>query len=248
EPQSLDVAIMTFRSNASPDIEVDLVSAVHVGEASYYADLNRRFRDYDAVLYELIAPEGTRVDPDAEGPSSLVSMLQGGMTTLLELQFQLDAIDYNRRNMVHADMTPKEFERSMQTRGESMSQMIMKMWAQSLAKQSNAESTAQEIQLLAALLSRDRAGQLKRALAEQFVNMEEMMSLYTGSDGSTLVTERNKKALSVLKQQLRRGKQRIAIFYGAGHMSDFAERLENEFDMRRVKTEWIVAWRLNANR
>ncbi len=38
---------------------VDLIGAVHVAHKEYFQDLNRRFRSYDALLYELVA------DPDA---------------------------------------------------------------------------------------------------------------------------------------------------------------------------------------
>ena len=40
---------------------VDLIGAVHIGDRAYYQQLNRRFRQYDALLYELVAPEGTQV-------------------------------------------------------------------------------------------------------------------------------------------------------------------------------------------
>lgn len=242
ELKSLDVAICRFV--APSGAVVDLISAVHIGEGSYYAELNRRFRDYDAVLYELIAPEGTRIQPGQQDRRSPVSFLQGGMTSLLEMEFQLEAIDYTRENLLHADMSPKEFAESMQDRGESMLQMLMRMWGKAIAQQNHGDAQKQEVQLLAALLSKDRAGKLKQVLAEQFVNMDDMMDLYTGKNGSTLVTERNKKALKVLRQQLRKGRQRLAIFYGAGHMSDFAERLSRDFKMRRVKIEWIPAWNL----
>src|SRR5687768_8968947 len=40
---------------------VELVSAVHVGEGEYYSTLNKLFKEFDVVLYELVAPEGTRI-------------------------------------------------------------------------------------------------------------------------------------------------------------------------------------------
>ena len=48
------------------DVVVDLIGAVHVGEKAYYEALNKQFEDYDAVLYELVAPEGTRVPKGAK--------------------------------------------------------------------------------------------------------------------------------------------------------------------------------------
>ena len=62
----------------------------------------------------------------------------------------------------------------------------------------------------------------KLILAEEFADLGGVMAIYEGPNGSTLVTERNKKALDVLRAQLAAGKKRLAIFYGAGHMSDMA--------------------------
>ena len=45
-------------------------------------------------------------------------------------------------------------------------------------------------------------------------------------------------------QQVARGRQRIAIFYGAAHMADFDERLRKDFDLQPVETTWVEAWNL----
>ncbi|MDA1178761.1 MAG: hypothetical protein O2931_08195, partial [Planctomycetota bacterium] len=62
DPIALDTAIVSFEpavvDGSKPQgagVRVDLVAAVHVGERSYYDVLNRRFADYDVVLYELVA-------------------------------------------------------------------------------------------------------------------------------------------------------------------------------------------------
>ncbi len=74
---------------------IDLIGAVHVGTKQYYSELNNRFRNYDAVLYELVA------DPEVNNPSmrddsgmNPLSGLQVGMKTALGLAFQLDEVDY----------------------------------------------------------------------------------------------------------------------------------------------------------
>ncbi len=100
------------------------------------------------------------------------------------------------------------------------------------------------MKLLAALISPNREYELKVFMAEQFAEMDNLMGVFGGEDGSTLVTERNKKALSVLKREMDRGKRRFAIFYGAGHMKDLGEQLEQQFGLRRSTTNWVVAWDL----
>jgi len=60
-PMALQMSIVTYVPNDGDSVfSVDLVAAIHIGDPSYYAELNTRFRDYDAVLYELVAPQGTR--------------------------------------------------------------------------------------------------------------------------------------------------------------------------------------------
>ena len=224
---------------------VDLVAAVHVAEGSYYRQLNREFRKYDAVLYELVAPEGTKVPKGGGSSGSPVSMLQNGLTKVLELEFQLKEIDYNRKNMVHADMSPEQFAESMRRRGESVFGMFLRMLGYAMARQ-NQEGGATDAQLLLALLDKNRALALKRVLAQQFEEMEGSLLAIEGPEGSTMISERNKVALKELRRQLDAGKRKIAIFYGAGHMPDFQKRLREEFDLVPASTRWIDAWNLKS--
>ncbi len=131
-PMALESAIARYvpAKSKGAGLIVDLVGAIHVADKAYYDRLNRQFDNYDAVLYELVAPEGTKVSKAAaSGGGSPVSLMQNAMTGVLELEFQLKAIDYNRKNMVHADMSPEAFSRSMRLRGESVWTMFPGRWA-----------------------------------------------------------------------------------------------------------------------
>ncbi len=231
------------RAKAGPT--VDLISAVHVAEEAYYDELNRLFATYDAVLFELVAPEGTRIPKGGVRPSgSPVSMVQNAMTGVMELEFQLEGIDYTRDNLVHADMSPDQFAESMRRRGESVIQIFFRMLGHAMARQGRDGSGSGDLRLLLALFNKDRALALKRVLAEQFQDMEGALGAIEGPDGSTLISERNKVALEVLREQIDAGKQKLAVFYGAGHMSDFEERLDADFDLVPVSRRWLVAWDL----
>jgi hypothetical protein len=46
---------------------------------------------------------------------------------------------------------------------------------------------------------------------------------------------------------LDQGKEKVAIFYGAGHLPDMAQRLEQEFQMSSGRTTWLDAWDLTRN-
>lgn len=248
KPKALEAAIVRFEpAGGQPEgLVVDLVGAVHVAEAAYYDQLNEEFKKYDVVLYELVAPRGARPQPGQQSGSAL-STLQYGMTDMLNLEFQLDGIDYAVPNMVHADMSPEQFDQSMEDRGESFLTMFARMTGYSMARQSGGTQGTSDMDLLVALFSKDRALAMKRVMAQQFEDMEGVLSVLTGPQGSTIISERNKAALDVLREQIDAGKKRIAIFYGAGHMPDMGERLEKDFGLRATETRWLVAWDLQAS-
>lgn len=254
EPEALQVAVVRYvgpkyaKMPASKVREyVDLVGAVHVGDKKYYDQLNRRFRGYDALLYELVAPEGTVVER-GRGTSNThpLGAVQNGLKTMLEIEHQLERIDYTRPNFVHADFSPDEFMKSMENRNEGFAQLYFRMIGQALAQQSqqSAQGESTDLDILGALLSQDRPRRLKIALAKQFESLEEALVGLSGPEGSTLITERNKRALEVLRKQQKLGKRRIGIFYGAGHLSDMHERLVNEFGLTPIGIEWLEAWDL----
>lgn len=248
-PLALESAIVRYapRDCGQTGPTVDLVAAVHVAEKSYYQALNRRFQDYDAVLYELVAPEGTRVPKGGpQGGGSPVSRFQSGMTRMLELEFQLRGIDYTRDNMVHADMSPQEFTESMRRRGESVYQLFFRMLGYAMAQQGRDPMGSSDFRLLLAFFDKNRALALKRVMAEQFEDLEGSLTAISGPEGSTLVSERNKVALAQLQKQIASGKQQLAIFYGAGHMSDFDQRLRDDLGLVPIRTQWLVAWDLKA--
>ena len=255
-PLALEVAIVRYipaelagRAAKNAESYVDLVGAIHVGDRGYYRRLNRRFRQYDALLYELVAPENTVVQRgQGAANTNPLGALQNGMKTMLELEHQLERIDYTQPNFVHADLSPDEFLESMRNRNEGFMQMYMRMMGQAIALQSQqaSEGESVDMEIFTALLSKDRPRMLKIALAKQFQSMESLLVGLSGPDGSTLITERNKRALEVLRQEQKAGKRKLAIFYGAGHLSDMHTRLVEDFGLEPVEASWLEAWDLRA--
>jgi len=240
-PQALEVSITGFETDDG--VQVDLVGAIHVADRRYFGELDRRLAGYEVVLYELVGEPGQVTAPRGGSPS-MVGLLQGGMKNALGLAFQLDEIDYSRANMVHADLTPAAFSASMRERNESFLGMMMRAWAMAMAEQGSGKTAGQEAEFIKALFADDRQRALKRVLAEQLSDQTELLESMAGDNGSTLITVRNQRALDVLREQLDGGARDIAIFYGAGHMPDFEQRLVDEFGMRRVSNEWVEAWNL----
>lgn len=234
----LEAAIVTYQNDKGQTVH--LVSAVHVGERKYFADLTKTFDGYDVLLYEMVKPK----DADVPGPGvqsdSMVSTFQRLLTDLLELEFQLDAIDYRKKNFVHADLTVEEFVQLQEERGESILTLMMRaMMAEMQKPQQVPEISLPE--LLVALTSPDRARHFKMILGRQFEDMEQKVAGLEGPNGSVLVSERNKAAIRILKETLAKGKKNVGLFYGAAHMPDLSKRLA-EAGFKAVKSEWRVAW------
>lgn len=287
EPQALQVSIVRYASADGLDnFYVDLVSAVHIGDKSYYQQLNQRFQDYDAVLFELVIPEEENLDrltkaanetaidtasaddmaveaskkssskttgdnrgDEADGIGSeigfsMISTFQGWMKNALGLSFQLEQVDYSQPNLVHADMTTGEFRASMRDRGESLFSTFAKMWRAGIRESMTRPVTGTEFDLFKAFFSSNRELAMKQVMANEFINMEMLDAALSEGDGSTLLTERNKKALQILDREIANGHQKIAIFYGAAHMPDMGERLINEFELLPTKITWVDAWDL----
>lgn len=238
-PQALQVALAHYGDGRGRTLH--LVGAVHVADRSYFRDLQRRFDDYDVVLYELVGdPDGKGERPAGTG-LNLIGLLQGGMKDALGLAFQLEEIDYDRRNFVHADMTATEFSDSMKSREESWMGTFMQMWAASTVSQ---DAATQQAQLLRVIFASDRQLALKRMLAESMIDQAQVMEVLADEKGSTLITERNRKALSVLERELAQGARNVALFYGAGHLPDFHRRLSHEHGFEFQAVEWLDAWEL----
>lgn len=228
-------------------VTVDLIGAVHIGEQAYFDQLNEQFEKYDALLYELVAPEGT-VIPKGGGqrdaiPTNPIAGLQKTMQAGLGLEFQLEHIDYTKDNFVHADMSPEEFAESMKQNDESLSKYALKAIGQGMAMQSvgrGGDTTG----MLMALFSNNKEFRMRRMFAKQMQDMDAAMTVFQGKDGSTIIDHRNAKCMRILERELAKGSKKVAIFYGAGHLPDMERRLMSDFKMKRGGQVWLEAWRL----
>jgi hypothetical protein len=253
EPIAMQTAIVRYAAapkpgdKGKPAVTVDLIGAVHVADEAYYEKLNKRFEEYDALLYELVAPEGTVVER-GRGTSNLhpIGAMQNGIKSFLNLDHQLEEIDYTKPNFVHADMTPDQFAQSMQDRNESFLQMYFRLLGQAMAQQGEmaAKGNSTDVDLFSALFASDRPRRLKIILGSQLSEVENLLASFGGEEGSVIISERNKIALKVLKEQLASGKKHVGVFYGAGHLVDMDQWLRKDFGLQPVAVTWLTAWDL----
>jgi hypothetical protein len=245
----LEVAIKSFALPSGQ--KVDLIGAVHIADASYYQELNRRFTTYDSVLFELVGdPEALTAsapDPDLQGGESIVSYLQQAAGEYLHLTFQLGAIDYSRKNMVHADTSAEEFEEMQQERGESMATLFMRAMQAHMNEQPAAGAAAGDeldaLGLVRVLMAPDSAAEFKKALAKNFGQMEALTASLEGTTGTAILSGRNEVALKKLQEVLvSRSQRHVAVFYGAAHMPGIEAALIRGLKAKPAGETWLSAW------
>ena len=235
-PRALQTAVASYagKNAQGQQVQVDLIGAIHIADPEYYQELNRLFDRYDVLLYELVAPKGLQPRRGREG-------LYAPIARFLGLADQIKVIDYEKRHFVHADMSPEEFAASMRKKKESLWQMFFKLLGASMAQQ--AVSGASDAELLVALLRQDKK-ELRRVLAAQMAASQSILQALEGQQGSTLISERNKVALKVMRQQIAKGHRKLGIFYGAGHLEDMDRRLRKQYGFRPIGLKWLTAWNL----
>jgi hypothetical protein len=257
QPVALETAIVHYvPASGESKLVVDLVSVVHIGDREYYKQLNKQLDKYDVVLYELVAPPGTRIPKGGKRDSkNPIALLQTLMKTVLRLESQTEQIDYTRKHFVHADLSPEQMAEAMHKRGENGLTLALGIAAdlirqQNLQQMKKAQKPApgDDLDPLALLLDPQGAVKLKRVMARQLAAMESGDAAGLGQTlNNLLIVDRNKAALRVFQKELAKGRKRIAIFYGAGHMPDFERRLLADFGLRRQGEHWLRAWDLHES-
>jgi hypothetical protein len=258
----LETAVVTYANAAG--VELKLVSAIHIGERSYFEGLAKDFASQDAVLYELVkekdvplpAPEVIRrkaAEGAADENAHPIGQLQRFLKDTLDLEFQLDVIDYTKKNFVHADMDREQFEKAQAERGESFETMMLQQLMRAMRQPppellpggADAEDSEKMLKELVKLVTRpDMERQMKTLLARQMDQMQDLAMGLDGPGGSVIITERNKAAVKVLEDSIKAGRKKISLFYGAAHMPDLAKRVREMGFKPSRDVEWKAAWDL----
>ncbi|MFP6672164.1 MAG: hypothetical protein VB857_12175 [Pirellulaceae bacterium] len=255
EAESLQTAVVRYVPvSGESELIVDLIGAVHVGDRLYYQKLNKLFENYDVLLYELVAPEGTVIPKGGRTQTTNpVGIIQTLMKTILRLELQLEQIDYTKKNFVHADLSPAKMAEAMKERGDTALTLALSVAADFMRNQNvHAQKAATtpatplpDIDPFSLLLDPQAGKKLKRLMATQF-DSEAADTGLGATINTILITDRNKAALRVFQKELVKGRKRIGIFYGAAHMPDFEQRLRLEYGLKQKSHLWVTAWDLGA--
>jgi hypothetical protein len=244
-PRALQTAVTNYVPvDADRILEVDLIGAIHIGDPAYYAELNRRFEDYDVLLYELVAPADAVRSDRIDKRKGVLSTSQVGLTKLLGLSFQLDEIHYDAANFVHADLSPTELRASMAERGESLYVYFWRMFFATLDEYAKDPLGISNVEMLSGMLSTGRNDSFKTMLAYEMTDLGSVQDVLGEDSDNAVIGARNQRAIDVLKREIEAGAQRIGIFYGVAHIPDLEERLLDQLDLTYERSEWVDAWLL----
>ena len=250
----LETSVTRFRHPQSQQL-VSLVAAVHIGEAGYYQQIQEQLDRHDLVLYEMVggpapgspeAPgERQQQDGDDEGNRlQFISTLQKGMQELLQLEHQMEQIDYTRGNLRHADLTSPAFRLALEVHGlfDIDPNALMKGFAPAMLD---------GFGLQAALSTQDdhTVNRVRWVMAQMLSKSVHQMAMLGVGDiekpEDLILGIRNDQLWKVLQRSVPERWRRIAIFYGAAHLPDIRRRLLEQ-GWVQVEALWIPAWKIPA--
>lgn len=250
----LETSVTRFRHPQSQQL-VSLVAAVHIAEAGYYQQIQEQLDRHDLVLYEMVggpapgSPEAAAElqphDRDDEGSRlQFISTLQKGMQDLLQLEHQMDQIDYTRGNLRHADLTSRAFSLALQVHG------LFDIDPNALMK-GLAPAMLDGFGLQAALSTQDdqTVNRVRWVMAQTLSKSANQMAMLGVSDiekpEDLILGIRNDQLWKVLQRSVPERWRRIAIFYGAAHLPDIRRRLLEQ-GWVQIEAVWIPAWKIPA--
>ncbi len=222
-------------------IHLDLIGAIHIADRDYYALLNDEFTRYEALLFEMVTDDkpkrGTAEDAKKEVQDPVVAVLGNvycAIGQLLMLQGQKDGIDYTAKNFVRADLTLTEFKKLQQKKGESLLGFTM----QNAANAQKSGNLPDSEKLLKAFLSGNSDG-IKLEIVNTIGRADDQVAGMLGQN--VIITDRNQACLKVLAEQIKAGKKKLGIFYGAAHFPSMEKELL-KMGYRKTAHRWLTAW------
>lgn len=158
--------------------------------------------------------------PKADGDG-----LQRELARMLGLEFQLDRINYAQPAWVVSDMTFAQLELAFKRRGVTDGMVQGSLRGGGLS--GDAIGTVMTILKFMDAASGGSASEAVKVLMVQVLGSKTAaQGDMLGEEGKVILDDRNEVVWADLQQRLAAAPpQRIAIFYGAAHMADFARRL-----------------------
>jgi len=225
-------------------VRVDLIGAIHLADKGYYEFLNKHFKNYEVLLFEMVGGENlgggkkpaVAKEPEKEDNLAGLRVIYETMEKALGLSGQGALIDYFAGNFVHADLTMDEFEALQAERGESLLGFMIQ--AGMAAEKPSREPDS--LNLMRGMLT-GRTDLVKLELMHTMAEGDEQIDSLAGEN--VIIDDRNAKCFEVLDQQVAAGMKNIGVFYGAAHFPDMERQLFKK-GYTQVSRKWLTAWRV----
>jgi len=172
--------------------------------------------------------------------------LQADLARTLNLQFQLDGIDYDHESWRCSDMAIDQVERAMKEKGSDFSIVSGALAGSSFPAQI-VKAILGMVRFADMLLDGMAVEMLKIMIIEMLGDetvMRESIRQFGPGFNEVIVEQRNQVVIDDLKQILETDPEvkSVAVFYGAAHMPDLAQRLLDQLQYEPAgETEWIEA-------
>ena len=199
---------------------------------------------------DLQVTDETPVEPMLGGAGE--ENLQSALAKALGLEFQLDAIDYDRAHFRCSDMAMDQLQRALQEHGVEFEVLQGSLAGSSLPGRI-ALFLLRVVRVLDVFVEGAIADALKVVLIELFSDeafLETSLRQYGPGFGEVLINQRNQVVLDDLKKILANELDvgSIAILYGAGHMPDMGERLAEQLGYRPADEQWLTAFEVDLRK
>ena len=178
--------------------------------------------------------------------------LQSELAGALGLAFQLDGIDYDRPHFRCSDMSMDQLQRAMLAEGLDMGPLEGGLTGSSLSGRI-AMFILRTIRLINVVFDGVLSDAGKVMLIELFSDeafMEQSLRQVGEGFERVLIDQRNQIVIDDLREIVEgeRDVQSVAIFYGAAHMPDLAERLSEQLAYQPDGEQWFTAFEVDLTR
>jgi len=197
------------------------------GGEGHAADISAR-----AILSDdPLSPAETGADPG----------LQKRLARAFRLTFQLDEMDTDKPNYLNADMSADEIEERLADADADGSILFSLLDGSGF----QAQMVAAVLGIIERMPGAANRGKLMMIEMLARADTDLMAAGMPGGEGllKVIIDDRNQVVLDRLAEALRQPNPpaRIGILYGAGHMPDLIERLEDQLGFTQTAEHWIPA-------
>jgi hypothetical protein len=223
-----------------------LVSAAHIGQASYYKSIQKLLDAQSLVLFEGVKKEQTAAEAaqapagDAKPKTPFPAKASSTYLMLADavgLEFQLDDIDYSHKNFENCDLTWAQVNALSVKAGKGAQSNISNIGKILDANSSEGKMFAGALQQIKADPGSQAA--MRVVLAEALSKPGLLEKFLGDATTDVLIKSRNAKVLAQVHKES--SKPSIAIFFGAAHMPDMERHIIDDMHYREAEDMWMPA-------